>query len=220
MSRSILSVSVIACLVLANCSSGGGGGGGSSSGLAGNPAAAKVVGVRNGQISVSLNDTDYGAVSNSVGIVAYGGGVDSDRGQIVTASGYNKWGGVGRTVTSGTVTYDTDYGMQVASNISRSSTTIRSDTVYQDSGNLTLTANYGRGTLTGSDHIVDFDGTISGQDVSGTVDVAYSTNGNTRNATMTTDLDGEIGSNGVIGTFNGVQGESASVSGGFVGTAN
>lgn len=213
-----ISVAVLSCFVLANC--GGGGGGQSSAGLASSPASAKVLSVRNGEVSLGLEDETHGKVQNSVGIAAYGAGVDTTRGQIVTATGYNKYGGVGQAVTGGLVTYDTTYGVQVASNIARTSTIIRADTVYQESNDLTLTANFNTGTLTGSDHVVDFDGTISGQDVSGSVDVAYSTNGLWRDSSMTTELDGEIGADGVIGTFIGVEGNTASVSGGFVGVAN
>lgn len=217
MSTFNISILALSCFILANC---GGGGGGSTAGLASSAAFAKVVNVSGGQVNLDLSDESHGNVQNSVGIAAYGAGVDTSRGQIVTAAGYTETGGVGAAVTSGTVTYDTDYGVQVASNIDRTSTIISADTVYQDESDLTLTANFNTGKLTGSDNIVDFDGTISGRDVSGSVDVAYSTNGYWRNENMTTELDGKIGADGVIGTFIGVEGNTASVSGAFVGVAN
>ncbi len=93
---------------------------------------------------------------------------------------------------------------------------------YRDEGSLTLTANFDRGTLTGTDGVVDFDGTISGQDISGTVDVDYYSSRYTfyRDETLTAEMQGEIGSTGVIGEFKGTDGEQVSVAGGFTGTAN
>jgi hypothetical protein len=83
-----------------------------------------------------------------------------------------------------------------------------------------LIADFNNDTLTGSNSDLDVDGTISGRDLSGTVDVTVATGTSlfpTGTATVTTDLDGLIGTNGVIGSYQGTSGDNITVAGGFVG---
>ncbi len=82
-------VLTVALLALANC----GGSSGTSASLADNPASAKFVAVTNGVADITLSQESNGSVANSVGTAAYVLGLDTDRGQAVTASGYTVTGG-------------------------------------------------------------------------------------------------------------------------------
>ncbi len=234
---------ILAVLVVANCS-----GGSDSSSFVENTVVGndqvesdtedqlpdEVASARFGDVVDDELDADFsvmangeGSVSNSVGLVAYSIGYDGDTAQGVAASGYRIDGGVGSVVTTGTVNYDTQYGLGVLSGISRSTTgainSISADTRYREEGELVLSADFDNGSLTGSDSAISVDGSITGGDVSGSVTVYYEdgfvSGVPERNATMTTSLEGAIGADGVIGRFKGTDGDNVSVAGGFVGEA-
>ncbi|MGB3242897.1 MAG: hypothetical protein WBB25_00065 [Sulfitobacter sp.] len=180
----------------------------------------------NGEVNASLADKEGSTISSPlVGLVAYATGVDQGRGQIVAVSGIADGATVGAPVSSGRVTYDTRYNYHVADNVSRSSTFIRGDrATRQFDGQTTLTADFGTGRLTGNSSDLAVDGRINGQAVSGNAVVNYNLNGGllggtNLNGSVRTDLNGQIGSTGVIATFDGADANTA-VAGGLVGTAN
>lgn len=201
--------------------------------FADNPASARFANIGIGD-DLEAGITTYaggtGSVDNQIGEIVYELGYDREDGQAVTASGYQMDEGVGAAVTSGKVSYSTDYGLGVLAGITREGgssgvATIDANSRYRYEQSMTLTADFDQGTLTGSDETLDFNGTISGSDIGGTVDVyyddSYSSGGYvTLNSTLTAELDGKIGADGVIGRFKGVKGKTDSVAGGFVGLAD
>ncbi len=104
--------------VLAGCGSSG-------SSLATSPAASRVAPASGGQVQVNLTSERNGSVTrNPVGTVAFVSGIDQRSGQIVAATGISGTPDVGSVRTSGTATYETQYGYEVVDRITRSSTFI------------------------------------------------------------------------------------------------
>jgi hypothetical protein len=157
--------------------------------------------------------------------VSYATGIDENRGQIVAVAGIADGAKVGAPVTDGKVTYSTRYNYQVVDDITRSDTAIqgqRGGRIFDSS--TTLTADFGTGELSGNTSDLEVNGRINGDAVTGTAVVNYTLQqglfGATRlSGTVTTDLDGKIGSDGVIATFEGSDANTV-VAGGLVGTAN
>lgn len=163
--------------------------------------------------NISLDSEWNDTVSNgSVGTVAYTSGLDLVAGQAVTATGIVGTPTVGSARTSGSGTYDVDYEYDAIDSVVRTDTTLFGTRTYH-SGNITLNADFDAGTLTGSDFNLDVNGTISGTDVGGSVTAQAFT------STVDGDLDGLIGTTGVIATFHGTD-SNTTMAGGFVGTAN
>lgn len=214
----ILSISGMTAFSLAGCSSGGS--------LADSTTASRTTSVSDGEVNASLNGLEGGSVSSPlVGLVAYATGTDQNRGQIVAVAGIADGATVGAPVTEGTVTYDTTYNYHVVDDVSRSSTFITGKRATRRfDGQTTLTADFDTGRLTGSTSDLEVDGRINGQTVSGDAVVNYdlpiNVFGTTRlSGTVATDLNGRIGSTGVIATFDGSDANTA-VAGGLVGTSN
>jgi hypothetical protein len=214
----ILSLSGMAAFSLAGCSGG--------SGVADSKTASRITSVSGGEVNVSLNGKEGGSVSSPlVGLVAYASGTDQNRGQIVAVAGIADGATVGAPVSEGTVTYDTRYNYHVVDKVSRSSSFISGTRATRRfDGQTTLTADFETGRLTGSSSDLEVDGRINGQTVSGDAvlnyDLPTSIFGTTRlTGTVTTDLNGKIGSTGVIATFDGTD-DNTAVAGGLVGVAN
>jgi hypothetical protein len=212
----ILSISGITAFSLAGCGGGG---------LAESTTRSATASVSNGEVNTSIASSASGSISSPrVGLVAYATGVDQTKGQIVALAGIADGATVGAPVTSGTVTYDTRYNYHVADNVSRSSSFIRGDRATRRfDGRTTLTANFGTGRLTGSSSDLEVDGRINGQALTGTAVVDYDVGGSLGQprltGSVTTDLNGQIGSNGVIATLHGTDANTA-IAGGLVGTSN
>lgn len=172
-------------------------------------------------VDASLGKELNGSVSRtSVGTVAYVSGLDNKRGQAVALAGIAPGANVGSAVTSGSATYSTTYGYTVIDNVYRTDPTFSKDgeiggSQREETGLVTLTADFDKGTLTGSTSGIDVNGTISGSDVGGSV---TTTSGPSRTV-QGASLDGNIGSTGVIGAFHGSDGNTT-VAGGLVGTRN
>lgn len=176
-------------------------------------------------MNVSLSSESNGSVSSgSVGRVAFVTGLDLSSGQALGYVGIAPGANVGSTETSGSASYSTQYEYQVIDNVARTSSTIGGDRLSED-GNLTLNANFGAGTLTGSNSELSVNGTINGRDLDGTVTANYSATVigsgglTTVNGSVDGDLSGMIGSDGVIGAFHGNDSNTILV-GGIVGTQN
>lgn len=216
-----ISLFVILTAAVAALAACGGGGGGSS--FADSPTDARTANVRNGVVDVALDDETNGSVSDSrVGLVAYASGIDDRAGQIVAVAGIEGTPNVGAEVRSGTVRYNTRYNYALVDSVSRSSTFIsgRTQTLARD-GTTVLVADFGAGTLNSEGGAISVDGQINGQNVSGTAAVIYpvSSLNNAVRARIDTDLNGQIGADGVIATFTGSDSNTV-VAGGLVGTAN
>lgn len=199
--------------LLAACSSTGGGsfsGDATSSGLSG---------VTGSIVNASLDDELNGSVSNaSVGLVAYVSGLNADDGKAVALAGIRDNATVGNPVLSGTATYNTRYQYTGINNVFRSSSFISGSQFESNERSVTLTADFGAGALTGSTSDIDVNGTISGSQVAGTVDVNYGAI-IVGTGSLTTNLSGVIGNTGVIATFEGHDADTT-IAGGMVGTRN
>ena len=191
------------------------GGGSDSNGRSENRTGSGFAGVSGGTIDRTLSNRRDGSVSiASVGTAVYAVGVDQDDAQIEALAGISGTPNVGAEVRVGRASYDAQYEYFVADNVSRSDTFINGD-VVQERGNITLNADFGAGTLTGSTSELTVDGTIDGTELDGSVTADYS--GAAASGTIDGDLGGDIGSTGVIGIFAGDDSNTA-LSGGFVGT--
>lgn len=154
--------------------------------------------------SMGLSNTETGSVTDpALGGVTFVAGTDSTgaRGYV----GINAGTSVGAEVSAGTATYTSDYRVVQLHNVAASAGEVTTDTRIE-SGSITLTADFGAGTLTGNQNDLrvagqivstDFDGSVTYRDVLG-------------------DLKGEIGDDGVVGAFHGSDATSVYV-GGFVG---
>lgn len=214
----------------------------SGSSLADSTTASRVVGVSNGVAQGSLSQKTNGSVTDArsgsvsrVGLVAYASGIDAERGQMVTVAGIEGTPNVGAEVQSGVVKYDANFNYQLVEDVSRRNTFIsgRRQTL-RNAGQMELTADFGAGTLKGSGSSTNLnilnaglptsllvDGQINGQAVTGTATVTYPVSqlsGRVR-SNIDTDLNGQIGDNGVIATFTGTN-DSTTVAGGIVGAAS
>lgn len=215
----MLSISGMAAVSLAGCSSGSGSGGITST---------RTASVSNGTVNLSASSDADGSVSSPrVGLVAYASGIDTNAGKVVAAAGIADGATVGEPVREGTVTYDTTYNYHVIDNASNDGIFIRGErSTRLVDGRTTLTADFDTGRLTGTTSDLDVDGRINGQTVSGTAVVNYDLptnpfifNSDRLTGTVTTDLNGDIGDTGVIATFEGSDADTV-VAGGLVGTAN
>ena len=166
-------------------------------------------------IPVSLrNEVNGGVTSTSVGRAAYVAGTN-DSGMVAQA-GFRTTS-VGTAVTSGTATYVTTYDYIVADDLEVNDSLLTGVYGYE-TGTVSLAADFDAGTLTGSTSQISVDGDISGTDLSGSVTTTYDffAVGDNYSGSVTTSLDGEIGSTGVIGAFHGSDGNTA-VAGALVG---
>lgn len=119
---------------------------------------------------------------------------------------------VGATVNTGTATYSARYTYVTVDY--ETSIFGLSGNPRSDGGIIDLNADFAAGTLTGATSDLAVDGSINGDDLSGTVKVQYSSYYNP----IIGKLDGFIGATGTIGAFHGSDNETA-LAGGFVGTA-
>lgn len=217
------SISCVLCVGSLTLLSACGGGGGSST-IAASPTASSVVGVQSGVAIATLSDKADRSISNArVGLVAYATGIDTGRGQIVAVTGIAANPNVGAPVPGGVVTYNTQYNYQVSDNVSRTENFISGQrATRRTNGAVTLTADFGAGTLEGQTSDLTVGGQINGQSVSGNVQVRYDLDpivGPDLRGTVNTSLNGQIDDNGVIATFHGSDNNTA-LAGGLVGTAN
>lgn len=197
-----------------------------SGGRSSNITASGVERVSDGRVDVSLESESNLSVSDArVGLVAFATGINERKGQVVAVAGIADDPEVGDPVTEGTVTYSTRYNYIVLDNTSRSGNYISADQGSRRFvGRTTLTADYSEGTLTGTSSDLEVDGQISGQEVTGSVQVDYNVSGGivgtkVLSGRMDTALNGQVGSTGLIATFHGTDSNSA-IAGGLVGTAN
>ncbi len=206
-------------LALAACSGGSGG----SSGLAGTTTRADLVSVTGTQANIVLNSEQNNNIQDArVGLVAYATGTDVVAGQVVAAAGIRAGADVGTVRTSGTASYNTVYAYDVVDNVTRTATTIGGTRYTQPAQTMTLNADFGARTLTGTSPDLSVSGTITGNAVSGTATVDYAFNpiiGTPAAGRVTTTLNGNVGSTGVIGAFQGADSNTV-VAGGLVGVAN
>lgn len=219
---------ICSAALLSACGGGGGGGGGSDApplGRAENPIRSSFVEVTSNNVDVKLADEQNGNIrKNGVGAVAFVVGIDSQRAQIVGFSGVKEGANVGTVLRNTNATYSTDYKFTVATNVDRDLAEIRADTL-EASGRLTLNADFTAGTLKGASGNqfggFDVDAKIDGQDVDGKVTAKYLRILPTRSISGPTEakLKGKIGSDAVIGAFQGTDNDSVLV-GGLIGTKN
>lgn len=199
--------------LVAGCSSIGGGS------LSSDATRSGLSGVTGNVVNASLDDERNGTVSDaSVGLVAYVSGLDLDDGQAVALAGIRNNATVGSPVLSGVATYNTRYQYTGIDGVFRSSTFISGTQFESNERSVTLTADFGAGALTGSTSDIDVNGTISGSQVAGTVDVNYGAI-IVGTGSLTTNLNGVIGNTGVIATFDGHD-ANTTIAGGMVGTRN
>lgn len=176
-----------------------------------------------------VNQSTSNSVSEpGVGLVAYAAGLESLAPRAAAYAGIESGSTVGATQTSGTGTYTGFYGVAIADDVDRGSTFITAQT-GQSAGNVTLNANFGDGTLTGTGSSIaggfttdiTVDGAISGSDVSGTVLVNHQPATPTPGlsaGSVTATLDGLIGADGALGAFHGTDSNTA-LAGGFAASA-
>lgn len=191
-------------------------GGGGSSLSSSSTFASNTGTVSGGQVNVNLSSELNDSVSDAdVGLVAFVTGTNTTRGTANAVSGIQSGANVGSAVGGGTVTYNARYKYGVVDDVNRTSTFITGDRAHSSESSIALSADFGAGTLTGNTADLAVNGTISGQTLGGTVDVSHSIIGNAP-GTVTADLQGQIGSTGVIGAFAGKDNDTV-VAGGFVG---
>jgi hypothetical protein len=158
----------------------------------------------------------------NVGRVAYSTAIDTDDATVMAYAGIQTGYNIGSTVTTtGTAIYNVRYGYRVmTTRDSRTQANTLDALRIAETGTLSLTANFGAGTLTGSNSEIAINGRINGSDLSGRVNANYSdfflTHGNVTGS-IGANLDGHIGTTGVLGAFHGNNSNTA-VAGGFVGT--
>lgn len=142
------------------------------------------------------------------------------RGQVVGGAGIASGANTGAAVTDATASYNASYEYLVVDNVRRGPVFIQGD-VGRESGNIQLSADFNNGTLTGTSGNLDVNGTINGTAVGGTARAKYRFFGQTglNSGSVTTDLDGQIGTTGVIGVIHGDDSDTVVV-GGIVGTRN
>lgn len=178
--------------------------------------------VSGGEVNAELASERNDSVSNaSVGTIAYVTGLNQNTGQAAGYAGIAPGANVGNAVTSGTASYATRYEYDVIDNVVRTTGTIGGDRA-SESGTLTLNADFGSGTLTGSNSELVVNGTVNGTTLGGTVTASYSSLvliGDNVNGTVDGVLAGDVGSTGVIGAFHGTDSNTV-LAGGIVGTSN
>ena len=169
-------------------------------------------------VRMDLNFKSYGEVSDTAGAVSFATGFDpfSTTGSAIAASAIEevRVGAVG----SGNGTFTGDYQFSYIDSIVVTSTDI-SGFQGQEQGTVTLSVDFATGDIFGSGgnsantSAIFVDGNVSGQSISGSVDVNYA-DGSFVNR-VTTSLGGVVGADGVVGAFYGNT-EDTVVSGGFV----
>lgn len=162
---------------------------------------------------MALGEELNGTVRRSgIGEVAYVSGGNRDRPMIETYAGIVSDSGVGPTQPSGTATYSADYEYTLVTDVNA----ITNQLSWRHgvrSGRVTLVADFDAGTLRGNaGGFFRVDGTISGRGLDGSVTVPVF-----RASSLTGDLEGSIGQDGVVGAFQGNRGTEA-FAGGLVGT--
>lgn len=203
-------VSAGACCFLAGC----GGGGSTSTTTSGfAPVAA-------GSVVTALASRTDNSVTDTAGVIAYAVGFDPAD-DVLQAQAYAgiETANVGAAGT-GAATFNGTYAFGVMENVFRSGTQITASSA-QSAGAVTLSVDFNTGALsgTGSSAIgitsdITVNGSVSGRDLAGTVDVNYETPFFTTTS-LTTTLDGLVGADGAVGVFHGSDGNSA-LAGGFV----
>lgn len=217
MLRTTVPCALAAISILSAC---GGGGGGSS--LASSPVSARAASVVGSTVQINLSSEDNRSVSNAaVGTAAFTTGTNNTSGQVVAVSGIAPGATVGPAITGGTATYATEYGYQVVDDVIRTPGFIRGDRGIE-TGNLTLTADFNAGTLTGSNSELTVNGTVNGTTVGGTVQADYNFGGfgiAGNQGSVSGPMNGQIGNTGVIAAFHGNDANTV-MSGGLVGVKN
>ncbi|MEM6384637.1 MAG: hypothetical protein AAF718_00225 [Pseudomonadota bacterium] len=177
--------------------------------------------VAGSQVSVVLNNEENGVVSDpDIGLAAFVIGA-SDGGRVVAQAGIAPGATVGPAATSGTASFSGTYGMWIADEIVQND---NGGVTWQEGearGNLNLSANFGTGSVTGSgtgssgpNSRIDVAGSISGQNMTGTVDIRYTDPSNI-GRDLSADMIGRIGTNGAVGAFHASDADTA-IAGGFV----
>lgn len=165
-----------------------------------------------GQVNHSISDLEVGTVAMATGYRLKNGLTWPEVTSFAFA-GIAPGHDVGSTVSSGTASYDARY-LYVTADYETSILSV-SGRPDASSGRIGLTADFGAGTLTGSDAEVTVNGVIRGGGLSGNVVVQYSPYAHP----ITGPLAGYIGDTGTIAAFHGKDKETA-LAGGFVGTVN
>ncbi len=178
--------------------------------------------VTGGTVDVELNQTIRRTTQDAaVGLTAYAVGITDD--QIAGFSGIQGGANVGAVQTTGTATYDSRFGVAVVDNVNRSETFISGTPAVANERPITLTADFDAGTLTGTGvatglATLDVNATIDGQTLGGSATVTHTVQALPAGV-VNAAVQGQIGTTGVIGAFNGSD-DNTVVAGGFVGTRN
>ena len=143
-------------------------------------------------------------------------------------SGVTPGADVGAVQTSGTATYSGDYELEIVDAVFVLENEI-SARLAPAEGTLSLNADFGAGTLTGGGSgggfgavatTLDVNGTISGRDISGTVDITHTELLlGVGTDELSGPLTGLIGEDAAIGAFHASDSNTAAA-GGFVATAD
>lgn len=198
----------IAAMTLAGC-------GGSN--LASSTTRSSFESLSGNEVNISLSQERNGTLTaGSVGRASYVVGVDTQKGQMVAASGYTA-DQIGAARTNGSGNYTTTYRYALIDDVNRSTTLINGYT-REVTGGVTVNADFDAGTLKANGTYFDIDATISGDRFSGTADVSHLAGrlGTSRDQLRTT-LQGRIGASGLIGAFHGSDSDTV-MAGGIVGT--
>ena len=185
-------------------------------GIAEIPATSRTATVTGGIVDETLSSEQNRSVSAvGVGTVAFVTGVDSDRGQMVASVGISGTPTVGAARTTGSGTYTTSYRYGVIDGITRSSSVI-SGYRGEESGTMTVTADFDSGQVSGSNSELTVSAHASGNSLNGSVTANYSYTG--ASGSVAGSLEGQIGATGIIATFHGHD-ENTVMAGGLVGTS-
>jgi len=211
-----LIAAVFSVTALSACGGGGGGG------VAPTPTRSGFTTVTGATANATLtNERNRSVTRAAVGTAAYTTGIDQAAGQMVAVSGVRAGANTGAAITNGQATYNTSYGYGVIDSITRTQTLIRG-TRGEETGTLTLTADFDRGTLTGNNGELTVNGTVNGTTVGGTATANYNFGGfgtPVQRGSVRGPLSGQIGDNGVVGAFHGSDANTV-MAGGLVGTKN
>lgn len=187
-----------------------------SSGGAGGAAASSFTTLSGGSAAAAMTPSSVTENFRASGgnRVSFAVGLDATTGENVAAAGIDLVS-VGGVQTTGTASYNTSYGINL-----REGTDGSSPDVIQDSGAITLLADFDAGTLTGSVSgpldSFDVNGTLSGGEIGGSVTFNYE-DSSSAPQTINGTLDGHIGTFSAIGAFHGSDSDTV-MAGGFVGT--
>lgn len=215
-------VGLAASLFLAGC---GGGGGGGLPSTAGNPVSSFGTVGAGGTINATLDlEQNEGISRPAVGRVAFVTGINPNTGQVTAISAIEAGSNVGATVNNGAATYNSNYAYTVIDNTRVENGLVQGDRISEN-GSITLNADFDAGTVTGVGPELTVNGTVTGNNLGGTVTANYSDTvlrtgpgGGlvTITDTVNGDLQGSIGAAGLVGAIQGNDANTV-ISGGIVG---